>query len=300
MNFQPKGIIPALVTPFQEDESLDEAGLRAVVRHVLEGGVQGVFATGSQGEFYALTPDEKQRVWEVVMEEVNGRVPVYAGTGGISTRECVELTKRAASVGVDAASLITPFFIVPTPDELYTHYAAVAKAVDLPLLLYPNPTRTNVSLTTETVMRLAEIDNIVGIKDSSGNLAQTADYIDHAPEGFSVLMGNDAMIYAVLLMGGQGAIAATANVVPGLVVSIYEHFQRGDLDAAREAQRRLAPLRKAFTLSTFPVVVKEALEVLGVCRGKCRGPVGPMPAAAREKLRGIVEAMDGNTYSRTE
>lgn len=292
MSFTPSGIIPALVTPFREDESLDEAGLRTVVRHVLAGGVQGVFATGSQGEFYALTPDEKQRVWEVVLEEVNGRVPVYAGTGGISTRECIALTKRAAAAGVDAASLITPFFIVPTQEELYAHYAAVAEAVDLPLLLYPNPNRTQVSLSTETVMHLAEIDNIVGIKDSSGNLAQTADYIDQAPADFSVLMGNDALIYAGLLMGSHGAIAATANVVPALVVSIYERFQQGDLAAARAAQRRLVPLRQAFTLSTFPVVVKEALEILGVCSGRCRCPVGPMPPAAREKLRQILKRME--------
>lgn len=292
MRFEPRGIIPALVTPFQEDESIDETGLRAVVRHVLAGGVHGVFATGSQGEFYALTPDEKQRVWEVVLEEVKGRVPVYAGTGGISTRECIELTRRAAAVGVAAASLITPFFIVPTQEELYTHYATVAEAVDLPLLLYPNPNRTQVSLSTATVMRLARIANIVGIKDSSGNLAQTADYIDQAPAEFSVLAGNDALIYAVLLMGGKGAIAATANVVPELVVSIYEHLQQGNLAAAREAQRRLAPLRQAFTLSTFPVVVKEALEIRGICSGRCRSPVCPMPPDAREKLRQILEAMD--------
>jgi len=290
MSFQPRGIIPALITPFQDDESLDEAGLRAMVRHVLAGGVHGIFPVGSQGEFYALTAAEKKRVLEVVLDEVHGRVPVYAGTGAITTHETMELTKMAADLGVAAASILTPFFVVPSQEELVRHYEAVAAAVDLPLLLYNNPARTQVNLTTDTVVRLAQVANIVGIKDSSGNLGLTADYIDNTPDDFAVLAGNDAMIYAILLLGGKGAIAATANVVPDLVVSIYENVQQGHLPAAREAQARLAPLRKAFTWGTFPVVVKEAVEILGLCGGRARSPVGRMPEAARRPLEELIKS----------
>ena len=144
MDFQPCGIIPALVTPMKDDESIDEQGLRAVVNHVLEGGVHGVFAVGSQGEFYALSKREKIKVLQIVVDEVDGRVPVYAGTAALTTKEVIDLTKRAADVGATAASVLTPFFISPTQDELMRHYESVANAVNLPLLLYGNPRRTNV------------------------------------------------------------------------------------------------------------------------------------------------------------
>ena len=291
MTLKPHGIIPALVTPLKDDESIDEAGLRAVVNHVIEGGVHAVFAVGSQGEFYALSKEEKKQVLQIVIDEVNGRVPVYAGTGALTTSEVIDLTKMAEDMGAAAASVLTPFFIVPGQDELIRHYETVANAVDIPILLYGNPMRTRVDLETATVVKLAQIDNIVGIKDSSGNLGLTADYIDNAPEGFSVIAGNDALIYATLLMGGKAAIAATSNVIPKLVVSIYENIQSGDLKAARAAQAALASLRKAFTLSTFPVVVKEAMEVIGVCGGRAKSPVGRMPAEARKKLEGIIETL---------
>jgi len=291
MTLKPHGIIPALVTPLKDDESIDEAGLRAVVNHVIEGGVHAVFAVGSQGEFYALSKEEKKQVLQIVIDEVNGRVPVYAGTGALTTKEVIDLTKMAADMGAAAASVLTPFFIMPSQDELIWHYEAVANAVDIPILLYGNPRRTNVDLETATVVKLAQVDNIVGIKDSSGNLGLTADYIDNVPEDFSVIAGNDALIYATLLMGGKAAIAATSNVVPKLVVSIYENIQSGDLKAARAAQAALASLRKAFTLSTFPVVVKEAMEVIGVCGGRAKSPVRRMPAEARKKLEGIIETL---------
>jgi len=265
--------------------------LRAVVNHVIEGGVHSVFTVGSQGEFYALSKEEKKQVLQIVINEVDGRVPVYAGTGALTTQEVSDLTKMAEDMGAAAASVLTPFFIVPSQDELIRHYEAVANAVDIPILLYGNPMRTRVDLQTATVVKLAQVDNIVGIKDSSGNLGLTADYIDNVPEDFSVIAGNDALIYATLLMGGKAAIAATSNVVPKLVVSIYENIQSGDLKAARAAQAALASLRKAFTLSTFPVVVKEAMEVIGVCGGRAKSPVGRMPAEARKKLEGIIETL---------
>jgi len=288
MEFQPRGIIPAMATPFTADGELNEEALRQLTRHLIEGGVHGLFATGSQGEFWALTPDERQRVWEIVLEETEGRVPVYAGTGAVTTREVMELNRRAEEVGVDAVSIITPFFVRPTEAELEAHYRSIAEATSLPILLYNNPGRTGVNLSAELVARLAEVENIVGIKDSSGDLTLTAEYIRLTPDDFAVLSGRDTLIFAGLAHGTKGAIAATANVVPALVVEIYEAFQAGEIERARRAQERLAPLRLAFGLGSFPVVVKEALELIGIPAGPCRGPVGPLSPEKRAELRRVL------------
>jgi len=284
MNLRPHGIIPALATPMGEDESIDEDGLRKLVARVIEHGVHGVFAAGTQGEFYGLSAQEKRRVFQIVVEEAAGRVPVYAGTGAPTTRETITLTAMAAELGVSAASVLTPYFIRPRQDELIHHYEAVARAVDLPILLYANPGLSDVSLEPGTVAQLAQIDGIIGIKDSSGNLNLTADYIGDAPAGFSVLAGNDGLIFSTLELGGAGAIAATANVAPRLVVAIYEHVRAGKLEAARAAQAKLARLRKTLGLGTFPVVIKEALHILGVCGPRARSPIMPLSAEARNSL----------------
>jgi len=281
-----------MATPLNAEGELNEGALRQLTRHLIQGGVHGLFATGSQGEFWALTPEEKQRVWEIVLEEVDGRVPVYAGTGAVTTREVMELNRRAEAAGVDAVSIITPFFVKPTEAELEAHYRAIAKATSLPVLLYNNPARTGgVNLSAGLVARLAEVEDIVGIKDSSGDLALTTEYIRLTPDGFVVLSGRDTLIFAGLVHGTKGAIAATANVVPALVVEIYEAFQAGELERARRAQERLAPLRVAFGLGSFPVVVKEALELIGIPAGPCRGPVGPLSPEKRAELRQVLLGM---------
>jgi 4-hydroxy-tetrahydrodipicolinate synthase len=285
---RPFGIIPALVTPLTKQDELNELALRRLTDFVIDHGVHGVFVTGSQGEFWALSAAEKQRAWEIVVEQTRGRVPVYAGTAGITTREAITLTQLAEKVGVDAVSILTPFFINPNEDELYEHYRAIADSTSLPILLYTNPDRTNVKLSTGLVARLAKIDNIVGIKDSSGDLTLSSDYISSTPEEFCVLMGRDTMIFAGLLHCATGAIAATANVVPGLVVKIYEYFQNGDFENARLAQEALAPLRRAFTWGTFPVVIKEALDLIGLEGGPSRAPVGPMTTVQRERLKNLL------------
>lgn len=284
-----QGIIPAMVTPFNEDESLNESALRRLVDHLIDGGVHGLFPTGSQGEFYALTPDERQRVWEVVIDQTAGRVPVYAGTGAITTRVVIELNRRAEAAGVDAVSVLTPFFISPTQDELYRHYMTIADATALPVILYSNPGRTgNLTLSVDLVARLAAHPNIVGIKDSSGDLTMTMEYIRATGDDFKVLLGRDTLIYAGLVHGASGSITATANVAPALVVEIYDAFIQGDLDRALMAQQRLAPLRLAFGLATFPVVVKEALAMVGIAAGPARAPVHAMAPQQIEKLRQVV------------
>ncbi|MGC9393407.1 MAG: 4-hydroxy-tetrahydrodipicolinate synthase [Anaerolineae bacterium] len=290
------GIIPAMVTPFHDDESLNEDVLRQLVNYLIASGVHGLFPTGSQGEFYALTPDEKQRVWEVVVDETAGRTPVYAGTGAITTREVIALNKRAERAGIQAVSVLTPMFINPTQDELYRHYVAIADATTLPVLLYNNPGRTGVHLSADLVGRLAGHPNIAGVKDSSGDLSLTLEYLRRTDRNrFAVLMGRDTLIYAGLLHGTAGAIAATANVAPALVVAIYEAFIAGDLDRALAAQNALAPLRQAFALGTFPGVVKYALALLGIPAGPARGPVGALSPENHEKLKRIVEAINRTT-----
>ena len=287
-----KGIIPAIVTPLDAGEDLDEEALRRLVRYLIEGGVHGLFPVGSQGEFYAFAPPEKQRIWEVVVEEADGRVPVYAGTGAITTREVIALDGLAEQAGVDAISVITPFFVSPTDEELYLHYGSIAEATTLPVLLYNNPGRTGgLNLSAGLVARLAEHPNIAGIKDSSGDLSLTMEYIRRTGDDFAVLLGRDTLIYAGLLHGARGSISATANVVPALVVEIYQAFIEGDLARALGAQNRLAPLRQAFSLGTFPVVVKEALDLIGISAGPARSPVGPISPENREKLIQVLQSL---------
>ncbi|MDH5688249.1 MAG: 4-hydroxy-tetrahydrodipicolinate synthase [Candidatus Bathyarchaeota archaeon] len=292
LSLEVKGIIPAMVTPLNNDEELDEDGLRELVNYLIDSGVHGVFVCGSQGEFFALEKEEKKRAIKVTVDEANGRVPVYAGTGDVTTRSVIELSRYAEDVGADAVSVVTPFFIRPTQEELFQHYENVAEAVDIPVLLYNNPGRTGVDLSVPTVARLAEIDNIVGIKDSSGDLTLTAEYIRSCPDDFAVIAGRDSLILATLVYGGKGAIAATANVVPKIVVGIYESFIRGDIGKARELQFTLLPLRLAFGLGTFPIVVKEAMNILGKPAGPAKSPVTHFPEESREKLKSILRDLE--------
>lgn len=287
----PSGIIPAMVTPLTKDEEINEKALRRLVNHCIDGGVHGVFAVGSQGEFWAFTPEEKRRIWEIVVDETHGRVPVYGGTVGVTTRETVALTKLARQAGVDAVSILTPYFISPTDDQLFGHYQAVAEAVDIPVVLYTNPARTGVKISVDLLYRLSRLPGIVGIKDSCGDLELTAEYIRVAPPEFSVLMGRDTLIYAGLLYGTKGGIAATGNVKPALVASIYDKFMAGDLAGALQAQRALAPLRLAFTWGSFPVVIKEALDLMGLEGGPARSPIGPLAPEQRQRLKDVLEDM---------
>ena len=291
MGLEVKGIIPAMATPMSDSEEIDEAGTRELINYLIDSGVHGIFICGSQGESYALTEEEKKRIINIVVDEVNGRIPVYAGTGATTTKASIRLSKYAEDAGADAVTIVTPYFIKPSQDELYMHYRRIAESIDIPVLIYNNPGRTGVNLEAETVRRLAEIDNIVGIKDSSGDLTLTAQYIMECPKEFAVLAGRDSLILATLLYGGKGAVAATANVAPKLVVEIYESFMRGDLEKARELQFKLLPLRLAFNLGTFPAVVKEAMNILKRPSGPARSPVSSLPEDKRQRLKSILKGI---------
>ena len=292
MTIKPKGIIPPMITPLDRDENVDKKVIERVVNHLIGGGVHGLFSLGSTGEWYGLDFNQKREILETVMEVTNKRLPVYAGTGAITTKETLLLTKLATEIGVDALSVITPVFINPNERELFNHYQQVASITDLPILLYNNPGRTGINLSVDLVVKLSKIDNIVGIKDSSGDMTQGAEYIRRTDDDFSVLAGRDTLIYGLLAYGAKGAIAATANIVPQIVVKIYEEYQKGNLQAALKAQFQLAPLRMAFGLGSFPVVMKEGLNLLGIEVGSTLKPVEPLSEEARGKLKEVLKEMN--------
>jgi len=293
MHIDLKGIITPVVTVFDEQENIDEKGFADIINYLIEHGVNGIFACGGQGERFSLTRDEKIRLLDLCLETVNGRVPMLMGTGAVTTRETIALTRAAKEHGADAATLITPYFISPNQEELYQHYLAVLETVDIPIMIYNNPWRTHISIMPKTVARLCEASpNLAGIKDSSGDLGLTFGYKRLCPEHFKVFVGRDQLIYAALSCGLDGAVAATSNAAVDIVAGIYREFIDGKLDAAYKLQERLVPLREFFSQGTFPVVVKEAMIMQGLPAGPCRRPVGPLSPETREKLKEILKTMD--------
>lgn len=287
--FQFKGVVPPLVTPIDENEHLDETGLRNLIDYVIKGGVHGVFVLGSTGEFYGLDYEEKVRAVDVTMEQVNGRVPVYVGASAITTKECIKLTKMAKQKGADAVTVLTPMFVTPTENELYDHFKAIAAAEDIPNILYNNPDRTGINMSANLVEKLADIENIVGAKDTSGDMSLTAEYIRRTRgKNFNVMAGKDTLILATLVYGGTGCVAGTANVLPALVVEIYDKYMAGDLAGALDAQYRLTLFRNAYSLGSFPVVPKDALNLIGINVGHPIRPIQHMSAANQEKMREIL------------
>jgi 4-hydroxy-tetrahydrodipicolinate synthase len=287
-----RGIIPAMVTPMRADEELSESGMAHLIDHLIDNGVHGVFALGTAGESWALSTEEKKLVYKWTVAYTKGRVPVYLGTSANSTREAIELAVSAEAEGADCLSVLTPYFITPNPEEMANHYREIARSVTLPILLYDLPPRTGNSLSVDLVLRLfEEHDNIVGIKDSSGDFTKSLEYLRKAPDGFRLIMGRDSLIYAALTHGAAGAIAASANVAPELGVAIYEHFEQGDLDGSLAAQKALAPLRAAFALGTHPAMLKAGAELMGLEVGPPRRPVTPLAADEMNTLKQVLTEM---------
>jgi 4-hydroxy-tetrahydrodipicolinate synthase len=285
------GIIPPVATPMQANEDLDLPRLKWFLDHLINSGVHGIFVLGTNSEFYALDEREKQEVIATAVAHVNKRVPVYAGPGAETTREVIRLTKMAEREGVDGVSIITPYFISPTQQEIYDHYRRIAEYTSLPVILYNNPsTCGGLKIDFDTVARLAQIPNILAIKDSSGDLQNTNEYLRVVPERFAVLMGRDTLIFPALLFGAAGAVPATGNVAPALLAEIYSSFRRGDLEASKAAQLRLNPLRLALSLCTAPGGVKAALQLLGMPIGPCRSPVAGLNPDKVPKMRAALEA----------
>jgi 4-hydroxy-tetrahydrodipicolinate synthase len=286
-----RGIIPPVVTPFKDDQELDLKRLKAHIDWQIECGVHGIFVLGTTGEFYALDESEKQTVIATAVAHCRGRAPVFAGTGAETTREVVRLTKMAEKEGVNGVSVITPYFLKPTQGELFEHFRRVAESTKAGVVLYNNPaTCAGLSIEPDTVARLAEIPNIIGIKDSSGDLQNTIEILRNTQrDKFSVLNGRDTLILAALQSGVQGAIPASCNIAPEFCVGLYESFMKGDLETAKSYQSRLHPIRMAMSLGTGNGAVKEALTLLDRSCGPNRFPIGPLAEDKKLKLMGILE-----------
>jgi 4-hydroxy-tetrahydrodipicolinate synthase len=284
------GIIPPVVTPFLPDESLDLPRLRSHIDWLLSHGVHGIFVLGTTGEFYALSEMEKETVIAAAMEHVAGRVPVYAGTGAESTGEIIRLTQMAEKHGVAGVSVIAPYFIKPNQTEIVEHFRRIADSTGMAVLLYNNPgTCGGLAIETASVEKLSRVANIVGIKDSSGDMQGTIEMIRATdPHNFAVLIGKDTLILAGLQFGAKGAIPAVSNVIPQIAVGIYESYVAGRLDEAHVWQERLAPVRMALSLGTSNGAVKEALALMGQSCGPNRFPVGPLPPEKLEQLRRVL------------
>ncbi|HWT75107.1 MAG TPA: 4-hydroxy-tetrahydrodipicolinate synthase [Mobilitalea sp.] len=283
-----KGIIAPIITPMFEDESINERELKNQVNRLIEAGIHGIFAFGTNGEGYILSEAEKELILSVVIEENAGRLPIYAGTGCVSTKDTIRMSKMAKRLGADVLSIITPYFAKASQEELYEHYEAVANAVDLPIVLYNIPDRTGNVLLPDTVARLSEIDNIVGVKDSSGNVDNIFQYIEKTKNrDFSVLCGSDSLILQSLMAGGTGAISGCANVFPRNMVGIYENYINNNLEEAQKCQDNIKSFRGCFQYGNPNTIVKTAVSMLGYPVGSCRRPfhqVSPEGRVAIEKV----------------
>lgn len=290
-NVSINGIITPILTPMNADESINLDVLRQQIERLIAGGVHGIFPFGTNGEGYILTMEEKIAVLEATIDQVKGRVPVYAGTGLISTRDTITLSREAERLGADILSIITPSFAVASQQELYDHYSEVAKHVDTPIVLYNIPARTGNKLLPETVARLAkDVEVIKGAKDSSGDWENLKAYIHLTKDlDFSVLSGNDSLILPALKEGGVGGIAGCSNVYPQVLSSIYDLFKAGKLEDAQDAQDSIAGFRAVFKYGNPNTVVKTAVALLGYPVGKCRAPFNQLPAEGIEALKQVLK-----------
>ncbi len=293
MSFIPRGVIPPIITPTTDDGEVNYEVLKEVTNHLIEQGVHGVFPFGTTGEFYAFDNDTLRKVLTAVKEAAAGRVPIYAGANSITTKGVIEILRICEEVGVDAVSVLTPTFISQTQDELYDYFKTIAESTKLPIILYSNPPKTQIQMSPALVAKLAKIDNIVAVKDSSGDMTTAAEYIrlTRDNENFHVLMGRDTIIHAGLCYGATGAIASCANVAPRIAADIYDKYVAGDIKGSLNAQFDFAPIRIACSMGTFPAVIKEGLVMQGFNVGKCVAPIGELTQAEKDKLKAVLVDM---------
>lgn len=286
------GMAPALATPFTDRQELDLDALEAMLDTYLECGVHGISIAGSQGEFFALDEAEHTALIERTVKTVAGKVPVVAGCGRSNLMETRRVLAAAETAGIDMAMFITPYFVQPNQSELEKHYVALAGETALPVLLYNNPPRTSVNILPNTLGRIMErASNVVGIKDSAGDLTQSIEYLLACDRTGLLISGRDTLTVSMLVNGGHGAVSPACNVFPRLLVRMYEHCRAGDLEEARRISDLLAPLRAAWALGSFPVVIKEAMALAGRNAGPARAPIAPLTPDARAKLKAVVEAI---------
>jgi 4-hydroxy-tetrahydrodipicolinate synthase len=283
------GAFVAIVTPFK-DGRVDETALRDLVEFQIANGSHGIVPCGTTGESATLAFEEHERVVEVVLEQVNGRVPVVAGTGSNNTAEAIRLTKHAKECGANGALMISPYYNKPTQEGLYRHFKAVAESVDIPIIVYNIPGRTAVNIEPETLARLAEIPNIVGVKEATGSMKQITDIIRLCGEDFTVLSGEDYITFPLLAVGGKGVISVVSNVAPKDMADLCTLYLEGKVREARDLYYRVLPLCHALFYETNPAPVKAALKMMGmIASDEVRLPLVPMQPANRERLKKVIE-----------
>lgn len=286
------GALVALVTPFV-DGRLDEQGLVDLIEFQIAGGTHGIVPCGTTGESATISFAEHKRVIDLTVRTVNGRVPVVAGTGGNNTLEAIELTESARESGADAVLSVVPYYNKPNQEGMYLHFREIAEKVDIPMFLYNVPGRTVVNMLPETVARLAEIDNIIGIKEATGSLEQGTDVLRKCPDNFIVLSGDDFTAMPTALIGGNGVISVISNVYPAGMAQLMEAALKGDLAKARELHFRMYDLMKLMFCNPNPVPAKKALELMGKIKsGLPRLPLAPMDVANLEKLKAALAGLD--------
>ena len=289
-----KGVVVPILTPVDAEERIDEARLRDQVDYVIDGGVSGILAFGSNGEFYMVEEDEMERGLKIMADQAAGRVPVYFGIGAISTKKCCRLARMAAANGADGVSVLQPMFLKPTREELFRHFKAIADSVPhTPMLLYNNPGRVGYTLTADLIDDLAhQVDNIVGMKDTSGDITLTSEFIRRTRDvDFKVFGGKDTLLYASLCHGAVGGVCTAANFMPELITDVYNKFAAGDLKGSLEAQFKLNPVRLSMDAASFPVAAKDMANLRGRDVGEPYLPNLPTPeGAAREGFRRTMAA----------
>jgi 4-hydroxy-tetrahydrodipicolinate synthase len=284
-----KGSLVAIVSPMHENGSLDLDAFRRLIDWHIGEGTDGIVAVGTTGESPTVDFEEHCALIEAAIEQAAGRVPVIAGTGANSTREAVELQAFARKAGADMSLSVVPYYNKPTQEGLYRHFRAIAEAVDLPVIMYNVPGRTVCDMHNDTILRLAQVPNIVGVKDATGNLERGADLIRRAPKGFAIYSGDDATGLALLLMGGDGVISVTANAAPRLMHEMCAAAFAGDLPRARAANNRLLGLHRHLFVEANPIPVKWVLAQMGLIEGGIRLPLTPLSSSFHDLLRGAME-----------
>lgn len=280
-----KGAITAIVTPFTENGELDKDALKNLVEFQIKNHIDGLVPCGTTGESPSLNEEEHLEVVRTVIDITNDKVPVIAGAGSNSTQHAIELTKKAADIGADATLHVCPYYNKPTQEGLYRHFSSVAKAADIPIIIYNIQGRTAVNMETSTLAKLAkEHSNIVGVKEASGNVAQMMDVIKELPKNFTVLSGDDNLALPLMALGGKGVISVASNIVPKEMHELCQYALDGDLENAKRMHYHLLPLFKGIFIETNPIPIKAALALKGMIKESYRLPMCPMKAENKEKL----------------
>lgn len=286
-----KGIITPNLTPMNADETINYEALSKEINRLIDNGIHGVFPVGTNGEAYALSFEEKVNIFKETVKVADGRVPIYAGVGCVTTRETISLAKEAEKLGVDVLSVITPYFAQLSQEEIFKHFKEVAESVSIPILLYNIPARTGNNIEVNTAKRLAEIENIKGIKDSSGNFLNILGYLEikDYKKDFSVLSGNDALILSTLQAGGDGAVAGCSNIYPKVMAGIYDEYKRGNYDQALDNQKKVINLRSLFKYGNPNTIIKKTAQLAGFNVGKCRAPFNYINEEGIQAIKNLIE-----------